>query len=99
MILPTANHALSADAPASLGPVRPRVQAALDAASVDAFSFAMLLTGGLIAVGGVLSAIGIENPRRSVPCAECPGGAAVGASEDLGHVALPRLEHAGAAAR
>ena len=31
----------------------------------------------------LVSLVGIENPRRSVPCAVCPGGALVGASEDL----------------
>jgi MFS transporter len=90
-------RALVADAPASLGPVRPRAQAALDDASVDAFGLAMVLTGGLIALGGVLSALGIENPKRSVPCAECPGGAAVGASQDLAHTTLPRFRPVGAA--
>src|SRR4051812_27228995 len=80
-------HALSADAPASLGPVRPRVQAAPEDASVDAFRLAALLTGLLVAVGGAVSAVGIQNPRRDVPCEDCPGGAAVGASRDLAHVA------------
>jgi hypothetical protein len=28
----------------------------------------------------------IQNPRREVACEECPGGAIVGASQDLGHV-------------
>ena len=28
----------------------------------------------------------VVNPRRSVPCEECPGGAFVGASRDLGRV-------------
>ncbi|HEY3019123.1 MAG TPA: DHA2 family efflux MFS transporter permease subunit [Solirubrobacteraceae bacterium] len=59
-----------------------RVKSALDDASVDAFRLAMLVTAGLVALGGALSAVGIENPRRSVPCANCPGGAAVGASRD-----------------
>jgi EmrB/QacA subfamily drug resistance transporter len=91
------NQALVADAPATLGSARPRAQAALDDAAVDAFGLGMTLTGLLIALGGVLSALGIENPKRSVPCADCPGGAAVGASEDLGRVALPRYQPAGAA--
>jgi EmrB/QacA subfamily drug resistance transporter len=73
------------------------VRAAYDDASVHAFGLAMLLTGGLIALGGVLSALGIENPKRSVPCAECPGGAAVGASQDLAHTTLPQLRPVGAA--
>src|SRR4051794_29030271 len=37
-------RALVADAPVSLGPARPRAQAALDDASVDAFGLAMALT-------------------------------------------------------
>src|SRR5206468_2267332 len=84
-------HALSTEVPASLGAQRPRVQAALDDASVDAFRLAILCTGLLVALGGVISAVGIENPRRDVPCEECPGGAAVGASRDLAHVALPHF--------
>src|SRR5439155_1159017 len=55
-----------------------RVRTSLDDAAVHAFRVAMLVTGGLVVVGGVLSAVGIENPRRSVPCPDCPGGAAVG---------------------
>jgi EmrB/QacA subfamily drug resistance transporter len=60
----------------------PQVRARLDDASVDAFRLAMLVTAALVALGGALSAVGIENPRRSVPCEGCPGGAAVGASQD-----------------
>ena len=42
-----------------------------------------------------LSKMGIENPRRRVSCADCPGGALVGASRDAaragsGQAALPR---------
>src|SRR5256885_1940277 len=91
------SQALVATAPASLRSARPRAQAALDDAAVDAFGLGMTLTGLLIALGGVLSALGIENPKRSVPCADCPGGAAVGASDDLGRVALPRYQPACAA--
>lgn len=43
----------------------------LDAAAVEDFQRAMAITGALVAVGGLLSALGIENPRRDVPCAEC----------------------------
>jgi len=49
----------------------------------------VLIVGGLVAVGGALSAAGIENPRRSVPCADCPGGAQVGASADAGRAPEP----------
>src|SRR4051812_30648543 len=54
--------------PQALAPPPPgasaAVRAAYDDASVHAFGLAMGLTGALIALGGVLSAIGIENPRR-----------------------------------
>jgi hypothetical protein len=81
-------RALTGGAPASLGSQRAVVARAVDDASVSAFRISMLIVGGLMAVGGVLSAVGIENPRRRVPARECPGGAAVGASADAGHVPL-----------
>jgi hypothetical protein len=37
--------------------------------------------------------IGIENPRRKVPCADCPGGALVGSNIDV--VRVPKPEPAG----
>jgi len=63
-----------------------QVRVAYENAAEDAFQRAMLVTAALIALGGALSAIGIVNPKRSVPCETCPGGAAVGASQDAGHV-------------
>lgn len=90
-----ATRPLSGEAPAaSLGGragVRAAVARALDDSSVRAFRVAMLITGALVMVGGALSAIGIRNPRRDVHCADCPGGAAVGASSDVepAPVALP----------
>lgn len=41
------------------------------AAAEDAFHLAMLVTAALVAVGGLLSAAGIENPRREVHCEDC----------------------------
>ncbi len=67
----------------------PSARPVLRGASEDAFRLAMLIVGGLVAVGGALSAAGIENPRRSVPCADCPGGAQVGASADAGRAPEP----------
>ena len=81
-------RALSGGAPASLGAQRAVVARAVDDASVQAFRTSMLIIGGLVACGGLLSAAGIENPRRRVHASECPGGAAVGASADAGHVPL-----------
>ena len=67
----------------------PQVRARLDDASVDAFRLAMLVTAALVALGGALSAVGIENPRRSVPCEGCPCGAAVGAGRDPALTPVP----------
>jgi EmrB/QacA subfamily drug resistance transporter len=73
------DRALAADAPAD----RPALQSALDASSVHAFRVAMLITAALVAIGGALSAAGIRNPQRETHCADCPGGAVVGASREL----------------
>jgi EmrB/QacA subfamily drug resistance transporter len=48
-------------------------------ASVRAFHMAMVVCAGLVAAGGVVGAIGIVNPRRTVSAAHCPGGQLVGA--------------------
>jgi hypothetical protein len=68
----------------------PELAAQVEQANVDAFHLAMLVTAALVAVGGVLSLLGIVNPVREVRCEDCPGGAAVGAPEDAGR-ALPRV--------
>jgi EmrB/QacA subfamily drug resistance transporter len=61
----------------------PRDRAALHAALVDAsvhaFRIGMLISGALALAAGIVAAVGIVNPRRDVHCAECPGGALVGA--------------------
>jgi EmrB/QacA subfamily drug resistance transporter len=79
-------------APAKLVPPaeRPRLEAALEDASSAAFDLGLLVGAALVLLGGVVSLAGIQNPRRSVPCEDCAGGALVGASEDLGR--LPELE-------
>jgi EmrB/QacA subfamily drug resistance transporter len=51
-------------------------------ASVHAFRLGMGIGAGLAVLGGVVALIGIENPRRRVSCADCPGGALGGASAD-----------------
>jgi EmrB/QacA subfamily drug resistance transporter len=71
-------------------PERPVVRAALEDASASAFRLGLGIGAALVLAGGVVSLVGIQNPRRSVPCADCGGGAIVGASEDLGR--LPELE-------
>jgi hypothetical protein len=71
----------AADAPTR---ERPILRDALTDASVSAFRVGMGFSGALVIMGGVISAIGITNPRRKVAAAECPGGAICGASEDVG---------------
>ncbi|MGI8429555.1 MAG: MFS transporter [Solirubrobacteraceae bacterium] len=61
------------------GPERRIVHAALQDASVHAFRIGIGIGAGLAGLGGVLSLLGIENPRRRVSCADCPGGALTGA--------------------
>jgi EmrB/QacA subfamily drug resistance transporter len=52
---------------------------AVNEASVRAFRMAMVVCAVLVAAGGVVGAIGIVNPRRTVSAANCPGGQLVGA--------------------
>ncbi len=51
-------------------------------ASVHSFRIGMEIAAGLAVLGGVVALIGIENPRRRVSSADCPGGALAGASAD-----------------
>jgi EmrB/QacA subfamily drug resistance transporter len=62
------------------------VHTALVDASVYAFRIAMLIAAGLAVLGGLVSLVGIENPRRRVASAECPGGA-LGISTDTAQAA------------
>lgn len=62
-------------------PERAAVHAALVDSSVHGFHLGMAISALLAIVGGILSLLGIENPRRRVPCAECPGGALAPAPE------------------
>jgi MFS family permease len=71
-------------------PERARVHAAFADASTSAFQLGLGIGAGLVVIGGVVSLAGIENPRRKVACEDCPGGALVGASEDV--ATLPELE-------
>jgi EmrB/QacA subfamily drug resistance transporter len=92
------DRALAASAPASVGPHRAQLQAALTDASEDGFAAGMLLMAVLVIAGGVISAVGIVNPEREVKCAECPGGALAGATQDAGRASsrrdggLPRVK-------
>jgi hypothetical protein len=80
---------------------RAPVRSALTDASSSSFHLGLALGAGLVLFGGVVSLVGIENPRRRVAAEECPGGAICGASEDLAQVAVPGptvAGHASAAA-
>jgi EmrB/QacA subfamily drug resistance transporter len=61
---------------------RPTIHAALVDASVHSFRVGVGIGAGLAVLGGVVALVGIENPRRRVSCADCPGGALAGASMD-----------------
>jgi EmrB/QacA subfamily drug resistance transporter len=61
---------------------RAPVKHALVDSSVHAFRVGMVISAVLAMLGGLVSLLGIENPRRKVPCADCPGGALAGASVD-----------------
>jgi EmrB/QacA subfamily drug resistance transporter len=65
-------------------PERPVVKKALEDASASAFHLGLGIGALLVLTGGVVSLVGIQNPRRSVPCEGCPGGALVGAAAEVG---------------
>ena len=58
---------------------RAQAHAVLVDASVHGFRIGMGIAAGLAVLGGVIALVGIENPRRRVSCADCPGGALTGA--------------------
>jgi Major Facilitator Superfamily len=60
---------------------RAQVHASLVDASVYSFRIGMGIAAALAVLGGAVALVGIENPKRRVPCADCPGGALTGAPE------------------
>ena len=56
------------------------VSAAAEAASLHAFHLGMAIAAALVAIGGIVGAAGIRNPRRldDVRAADCAGGQLVG---------------------
>ncbi|HSO97633.1 MAG TPA: MFS transporter [Solirubrobacteraceae bacterium] len=54
---------------------RSRVRAAQQDASVHAFRLGMVIAGLLAILGGLVSLLGVVNPRARVPARECGGGA------------------------
>jgi hypothetical protein len=65
-------------------PERAQLQRALQRASVHALHTGLEIAALLAFLGGAAALAGIENPRRRVPCVDCPGGALAGASSDVG---------------
>ncbi len=95
------NKPLVVNASTVPAPQRPIVHAALVNASLYAFRVGIGISGGLAIIGGLIALVGIENPRRRVPCADCPGGALVGINPEAARtpataaVARPRPVPAG----
>ena len=58
--------------------VGPDIARAIQSASVHAFHVGIGIAAALVAFGGLLGLAGIRNPRRVVPCADCPGGQLAG---------------------
>jgi MFS family permease len=77
---------------------RATLEAASRGASVDAFRLGLGVMALLTIAGGVIAAVGIENPRRRVAAEGCPGGANIGAPEAVGREAEQAAEPARAAA-
>ena len=62
--------------------VRARVEQAAIDASVESFRLGIGIAAALVALGGIAGLIGIQNPRRRVEAASCPGGQLVGVPEE-----------------
>jgi hypothetical protein len=69
---------------------------AVQDASVHAFHVGLMISAVLVALGGTLGLAGIRNPRRVVPCVDCPGGQLAGQPLDAARVHAPRTVPAGA---
>jgi hypothetical protein len=65
------------------------IVAASDQASVEAFRWAIGVAGLLVIGGGLIGAVGIRNPRRTVAAKWCSGGQLAGAPLDAAGVHAP----------
>ncbi len=87
---PAASHAVAQARQQTLTRVAPAragatVADAVQDASVHAFHVGMGISASLVALGGLLGLAGIRNPRRTVRCADCPGGQLAGQPLEAGH--------------
>ncbi len=73
-----------------------RLVEASESASVTAFRTGMGISAALVALGGIIGAVGIVNRRREVSAEGCSGGQLAGAPRDAGRVRVrePELEPA-----
>jgi EmrB/QacA subfamily drug resistance transporter len=62
--------------------LRQRVEQAAVDASVASFRLGVGIAAVLVALGGIVGLIGIQNPRRRVEAAACPGGQLAGVPEE-----------------
>jgi EmrB/QacA subfamily drug resistance transporter len=59
------------------------ITSAAEAASLHSFHLGLAVAAVLVAVGGMVGAIGIRNPRGPIPAAECASGQLVGTGLEL----------------
>jgi MFS family permease len=67
------------DRPLAVSDATPELRVATRDASVDAYRLGVGLAALLTIAGGVIAAVGIQNPRRVVAAEQCPGGPLYGA--------------------
>jgi hypothetical protein len=88
--------------PADVPPAdRARIEVATRDASVDAFHLGMGISAVIVIAGGLIAAVGIENPRRKTHAEQSPAGQICGAPACVGHPhheTEPAPEPAGATA-
>ncbi len=76
---------------ARVDPARAGVQVAhaVQSASVGAFHLGVGISAVLVALGGLLGLVGIQNPRRQVRCEDCAGGQIAGQPLDAARDQTP----------